>query len=529
MSSILEAFSIVYESEGQELERGLDKTDKKAKETEKSLLDLEKASDELGKTFLGFVNDSSAKIIGLLSLAGLAYGLLSQAENIDQLGKFSQALGVNVEDVNAWGEAVIRSGGSMDSFKSSVESLTQGLTDFQLNGSGPAIEIFSRLGISAFDASGKIKSAFDILPDLAESFERLSPEQSFAFGQQLGLNQGTILLLQQGKVGVESLVSEMRGLGVLTEEQSKAVASFNDQWANAKQLFRSISVEALVSLIPSLNNILKGVSSFIMFLDENEDFVKAFFVTLAGSITTYYLPAILAAGKATYAALSPYLLFIGIVTAISAAFALLYDDINNFINGNDSLIGQISEKYPIVGELVKGFVDDIRSLIDFASRLGSALVKIFSDPETAVKELYGLVEEIFNFIENNIPIIGTLFKGARQIGEFIFGGNNSDESQEALKEIADGDDITERNINVNRLLDVSNAKLSSANSNPANNQTSNSILTQNTNTRSSSVSFGDINVDASGGDSAEISNNVGSRLREQIQQAASQFDDGVDT
>ncbi len=72
---------------------------------------------------------------GLLSVGAVAGAVLSQADNTDELGKFSETLGLNIEEVHAWSEAVVRSGGDAGSFRGTIQSLTDQLTDLRINGS----------------------------------------------------------------------------------------------------------------------------------------------------------------------------------------------------------------------------------------------------------------------------------------------------------------------------------------------------------------------------------------------------------
>ena len=53
----------------------------------------------------------------------------------------------------------------------------------------------------------------------------------------------------------------------------------------------------------------------------------------------------LAAAAATLAATWPIWPLLR-SSLLAAAFALVYDDIMNFIDGNDSMIGRILDKYP---------------------------------------------------------------------------------------------------------------------------------------------------------------------------------------
>ena len=209
-------------------------------------------------------------------------GLTSQAISTDEIGKFSETLGLNIEEVGAWGEAVKRSGGDAAGFRSTLASLNDQLTDINLTGGGEASEIFARLGINARDASGQIKDAFSILPELADSFKNLSKAESVGFGQKLGLDQGTILLLQQGRVAVEDLVNRQKQLGVATQEDYLAAAKFNDAWLDTQQIFSNLATSSGTTILPLLNKVLGGVENLVVWMKKNDVLVKGFLLELQG-------------------------------------------------------------------------------------------------------------------------------------------------------------------------------------------------------------------------------------------------------
>src|SRR5699024_6427901 len=61
------------------------------------------------------------------------------------------------------------------------------------------------------------------------------------------------------------------------------------------------------------------------------------------------------AAASVWATIAPFATIAAAIIAVGAAFALIYDDIRNFIAGNNSLIGQISEEYPAIGRLIERF------------------------------------------------------------------------------------------------------------------------------------------------------------------------------
>lgn len=539
--SILEVFSILFESDAKDVKKGAEDAQAATDNLEDKIQETDASTEKLGESFVDLAGSAKTALVGLVGVGAITAGLLNFATQADELGKFSQALGLNVGEVDAWSEAVVRFGGTSQSLQGSISSLTGQLTDFALTGGGAAGEVFARLGIQAFDSAGNIKSAFDVLPEIAEAFEGLTAAEAVGFGQKLGLDQGTILLLQQGRREVDEIIRRQKSLGVTTEENAAVAADFNDAWADFSQRTSNQFRRFASVVLPIFTRLLNGVDDFVDFLKENRTIVEGFFIGVAGVLTIAYLPAILSVAAATIAAIAPFLAIGAAVAAVGAAFALIYEDVVAFQNGQDSLIGTIIEKYPIVGQAVTFISDAFSTLIDIGAQLFDIFVKIFTwDFKGALDGILGLFstefkdaligdfEAIETFITETfesikqfvlgvfdaigekfadvIPDVGGLLGGARDLFGSVFGMD---------------DDLS-------ATMQQGASAINQAQNNALAGQTSNSLSTSNsTANRNTHVSVGTVAVDARGGNSQDVASNVGTALSDQLKQAVSDFDDGV--
>lgn len=352
MDSLLEVFGILFETDAKEVKEGMEKTGKATDDLEEKIQETDVAAEKLGESFLDVITSAKGAIASFLGISATTAAILNTAQQTDELGKFTQALGLNIEEVDAWGQAVIRAGGTPEALRGSIKSLTDQLTDFAITGGGTAAEVFARLGIQAFDSAGQIKSAFDVLPELASAFENLTEAEAVGFGQKLGLDQSTILLLQQGRREVDELIRRQKVLGVTTQEDADIAAAFNNAWADTRQVFRGVVQSLNTSVLPILSRVFGAVNDFVFFLRDNRVLATSFFIGIAGVITALYTPAILSAVAATALLLAPILGTAAVVGILAAAIALVVEDIIAFNNGQNSLLGTFIERWPLVGEIV---------------------------------------------------------------------------------------------------------------------------------------------------------------------------------
>ena len=487
--ALLDVFGLLFESDVKDLEKGAVTAGDAVESIGENAQKADEQVGKFGTSFLELIDSAVVKYASLATVASVTAGVIAQAVRTDELGKFSEVLGLNVEDVDAWSQAVIRSGGDASAFRGTIESLTDRLTDFTLTGGGEAANVFARLGVTATNAGGKVKTAFEILPDLADSFANLTRAESLAFGRKLGLDQGTILLLQSGRAAVDDLVRRQRELGVVTKEDAELAAKFNSQWVDTKQVFSALALTLGTTLLPTFTSLLEGVQNITMFLTEHSDVVVGFFSAAAGIITVAYLPAILSAAAATLIAIAPFVLIGGAIVAVAAAFALLYEDILAFIRGEESLTGRILEDFPIVLELVNKLVLGFRLWLEATKQIFGFISTGIGKAVDTFKDLFGIVTKVLDKIsmikEIDLGKIGEKFTGL-----FDFFGNDDPDLSVA----------------------VASAQRS-ANANPLAALTAPALAQRGGNTRNTSINIGDVNVDARGGDSAEIAAGTRSALK----------------
>ena len=211
--TVLDKFLILFESDADDANKDVKKLDKTLDKTEKSAKSVTKQSSKLSKEIKGLKAPASTAskqfltmgskalgaVGGVVALTGAIVGLLATTQKIDELSKFSDLIGENIEDVDAWSGAVVRAGGTAEGFRGTIEALTEKVIDASVKGFNEITPFFNQLGISIVDVNGKAKSTLDILPELADSFSRISKQKALGIGKKLGLDVSTIALLQQGR------------------------------------------------------------------------------------------------------------------------------------------------------------------------------------------------------------------------------------------------------------------------------------------------------------------------------------------
>jgi muramidase (phage lysozyme) len=178
-------------------------------------------------------------------------------------GRLANNLGVSTEALTAWEGAAERAGGSASGIDGSIRGLTQQFQQFALTGQSSVIPYFRYLGIQISDTAGKVRPMSDLLLDLAQKFQGMDPARAQAIGGSLGLDEGTINLLEQGPAAVQALIDKQKQLGLVSKADTERSIAFKNAWLDLEQRFTSFGRTVLNHVTPVIVNLLDKLGAWM--------------------------------------------------------------------------------------------------------------------------------------------------------------------------------------------------------------------------------------------------------------------------
>lgn len=479
MASVLDTFVLLFKSDVTGAQKPVEQTDKAVQELDESVKDASKSVGEMDGG-MGKLGATVGKAIAaFLAIDAVINGVFANSDRINSINDFSQSIGENTVEVEAWSSAAAAAGGDGAAFQATLENLSKQAQIIATKGKSGLSPFLEDLGVSLVDATGKARSMLDVLPELADKFAQMDARESRGFGEKLGLDQGTILLLQQGRRAVEDMVAAQKELSGTTQEDVDAAAALDDAMDSSGATMRGLFVTMATAATPAITGILNAFSSLTQFVKENKSFVLAFFGVITAAILYAYLPAMVSAAIATWATVAPFLAVAAAVAAAAAVIALIVDDVYNFVKGNDSAIGSLL-KFITTSEIFKAAVQGI------------------SDAFTWVSES---VQTFIGWIEKALDLYG---KFKEFVGDAIGG-------------------------TVSAAVEMGQGALAMAGGTPLNSQTATSVSTSSRQvSKDQSVNIQTLQVQTQASDADGISRSIGVSLKGQMREAVSNFDDGVD-
>jgi hypothetical protein len=244
---------------------------KKARDAQKNLTAEEKQASKDAEDFAKKRGESYRKIgqeiLGLVAIFTAGRSLKQFATDITAsdaaVGRLAHNLNMSTQDVTAWEGAVERAGGSAAGIDGTLHGLTQQLQQLAITGQSAVVPYFQALGVHISDASGKMRPMSDMLLDLADKFQGLDPARATALGAGIGLDQGTINLLQQGRGAVQQLLDEQRKMGVVSAEDAERAQRLQNSLLDLRQMMTSLGRTILNDVTPYVIGFIHGLDEWL--------------------------------------------------------------------------------------------------------------------------------------------------------------------------------------------------------------------------------------------------------------------------
>lgn len=367
---------------------------------------IKKGADE-GKSALDDLKSTALKAFAVIGGAALIKSAFSHyLEAADSVAKLSDAMGENASEMQAWGGAVALEGGSIESFNGSIKNLNEQMVQIATTGAGRSKKFFDALGISATDATGKVKPATSVLLELSDKFAGLSAQKAAGLGAKIGLDAGMIHLLMKGRQGVEDMLKAQKELGEYTKKDMDAAQDFNDSIDMTGKAMSMTAAKIFTLFAPSLTKLSNFVreamivmrewvekvmpqleaklASVSAFFEKHGALIGAALTAVAAILAYIYVPAMLSAAAASFVAMLPLILIVAAIAAVSLAIGALVEDFLVWQAGGESAFGGVYQA-------VADFWAKVKPIVDlFINYFSAGWGLIFAAAKTAFAFLKGL-------------------------------------------------------------------------------------------------------------------------------------------
>ena len=392
--------------------------------------------------YAGFVSASL-----MTAATSMMYFAERQAHGAGELYKTSSLIGVNSKALQGWMFAAEAAGGSADSLKSDLSSLARSM-------SSPIPGEFNHalfmLGVSVRRANGELKSADELLMDLADKFRGMSDVEQIQWASRIGISDDTLLLLKRGRGEISAFLKQAADIPtIVDDDQLHNAHEFVIQLALVRRILTYIGQAASSAAGPAMK---KVVETFMDWLKANREFIQLGLQNVIDGITAGFerFWAVVMRVKKVIEEQIPWIgklvrgltdldvvaavvfgsltvlvgtlavmgaKFVAIAAAVTAV-ALVFEDFMTYLEGGSSAIGDLVDW---VGKLYKEFTDKFPGISGLLKTLGSvfswlggiitkSFVQTLQVAWTIVKGIAsaigGVAELLISLVDKSLQLMG---------------------------------------------------------------------------------------------------------------------------
>jgi hypothetical protein len=332
----------------------------------------------------------------------------------DEIAKTSKQIGINAQRLQELRLSANLAGASNAELNTGLRLLTKNADD-AAKGTGEFAEDFERLGVTVTDAKGNLKSADELLLEVADGMQQLSTDsERTALAQSIFGRSGAKLvpLLNQGSEAIRAQAARARELGEVYDEEMLANSErLVDAQRELEGAFTGIKLTIAREFLPFAIRVVEWLTEMVILIRGPVGRSLQVLGTVLGaigralvlivSLAADLLDSLGALGTAmkVFAAVAitawavstaPMIFMLAILGLIGLAIVAIIEDLEAMGEGGDSVIGGLIGEFQLLldetGSIFGAITGVITTAIDFWAE------KLFGFTTDAKSELQGLLD-----------------------------------------------------------------------------------------------------------------------------------------
>ncbi|HHR6573416.1 TPA: hypothetical protein ACS8DH_000854 [Providencia alcalifaciens] len=515
-------------------------------EVQKALDNTNAKYQKTGNTIVSFAKKALGAVGLLMGATAMVSESVTRSSEIESLDKLGKKINVATADVDAFAGSMAELGGTRDAAQADLSAMAKSF--------------------------GFAKNSMEKVLKTADKVQGMKFDKAKATLSTLGVNDDkTVELMMKGRKELERMMGIQKEYSGINKESIEQSIKFNKAMQGFKQSSGLLKNSFLEMVIPVLTKGLEWINKFVGFCKDNKQLMIGFFIAIGSAVAIFYVPSMIAAATATLAATWPILAIVAVIALLAAAFAFVYDDIMNFIDGNDSMIGRILDEYPELKEVIlrlwqtfkilfeylmvavkfvadivvdaynsmnnalNQFIDWLVASINAIVSWGNDFKGVFNTVSDAVvgifKWLWAQIQQYLGWINDGLDAI----KNGWSTVKGWFGFEDAEVTQTVERKVS-ADGTIEHNIpeapklsedDTALLVKGLNQQIMGMSTNPMNPITSQAISNQSSTTNETNLSIGEFKVETQSTDAQGMASGAKDALQSQLQDLGHQTSSGV--
>lgn len=231
----------------------------------------------------GYKKVSSA-IVGMVgamaAMAGVKSLVTGSINSLVSVGRASQNLRMSARDVAAWGKAIESVGGKSEDMIATMRSMDLAVSEFVEgtgNFGGYFVQWIDAQGIQMKNANGSRRTMGEMLPEIADAFNKFRPEQQAIIAQKNGWGDDFVTLLRKGGEELRRMQQEKLAQVAIDEDSIRRAEALQAAWSGIKSRLEAVSMALFEKLLPYLEKAAGHLERFSKWVEANSGRISEFF------------------------------------------------------------------------------------------------------------------------------------------------------------------------------------------------------------------------------------------------------------
>lgn len=290
------------------------------------------------------------------------------AETTDDLIKTAERVNATTESLERLSFAAEDNGSSMDDVSSSLGALAKAQEEL-LRGKGD-FEAWGQLGVNPT----QYEDTASLLLGISDQVKNMDSVKAQDLLTRVGISPSMLQTMQLGSDGIDALGDKLEALGgISTERMKKSSQDFMSGWHDASKTVDGMLDKVSATMLEGTIN--PAIKAFNKFASKNMkqigETITSIFDAISKASTFIFglvarisqpfikLNDLLGGVENTIKALGAVMLFLGRNTIIAMAPAIIavgalflaFDDLMSFLSGQDSVLGDFINNFPILSKV----------------------------------------------------------------------------------------------------------------------------------------------------------------------------------
>lgn len=180
-----------------------------------------------------------------------------------ELGRLSEVTGESLKELEAWKLTVRDAGSDVGGFFGSLKMLNDEMANLQNFGSSNLPMVLNRIGVSV-TSGGKLKKGTELLKDIAGALSKFDKRQAVNFGKTLGLDEGTIIVLQRYGEGIGKIVKQNEKRALMSQQDVRNGMAYQKTLSDLKQTFLALEKAVVPEILKALKEIMPQLEAGLL-------------------------------------------------------------------------------------------------------------------------------------------------------------------------------------------------------------------------------------------------------------------------